>query len=399
MENQTRFNLNHAIGAWKQELTNQSGVTAEEARELETHLSEYVATLKNRGLSDEQAFKSAIERTGSPETIVAEFAKLNPLRNWRGRVYWMAFAGLAIPMGATALFMLQMVFFRSFQPENGMFTVWGGVLVLGFLPLLAIALAVTGRTEAFFRQLQRLSHNRWLLLTMTVTVLLALHAARLWSEWNHPRASEFLGPEYNKRIVWILLNTLIGISINYGPFIALMVWLAPSVGQSGIDSEWKRPTGQKLLFCRERVFWMAIGALAVDLFSMLGDAGRWLLMLLAVDFKLVPDSILRHDRLFMLAVQFALFGLPVLLGAILAARGKFRGLSRIVSHYLHRRWRIAFFGVIPVIACLGLEAVSVWRNSSTVLLAGYYAFSPAVCVACITWLAPLPPRGRSAVVV
>ena len=53
METRTRFNLNAAIENWQQELAAQPGLAPEDRRELESHLSDSVAELRQRGLNEE----------------------------------------------------------------------------------------------------------------------------------------------------------------------------------------------------------------------------------------------------------------------------------------------------------------------------------------------------------
>jgi len=64
MENQTRFNLTNAIATWRQDLAARPGMAPERTRELESHLNESIGVLKQRGLSDEEAFWVAYGRMG-----------------------------------------------------------------------------------------------------------------------------------------------------------------------------------------------------------------------------------------------------------------------------------------------------------------------------------------------
>jgi hypothetical protein len=98
MENQTRFDLNAAIENWRQELAAQSNLTMEVRRELETHLRDTVAELRQRGLNDEESFWLARRRVGQPKQLGEEFVKADPAKIWRERVFWMAVGLLAIQM-------------------------------------------------------------------------------------------------------------------------------------------------------------------------------------------------------------------------------------------------------------------------------------------------------------
>ena len=96
METQTRFDLNAAVAAWRQELAAQSDLTPIVRRELETHLRDTVAELRERGLNNEEAFWLARRRLGQPQQLGEEFAKADPLPAWRERTFWMVVALLAV---------------------------------------------------------------------------------------------------------------------------------------------------------------------------------------------------------------------------------------------------------------------------------------------------------------
>jgi hypothetical protein len=95
METQTRFDLATAIGNWRQQLTAQSGLTAEDCRELETHLRDSLADLQHLGLGDEEAFWLVCRRVGPPQQLSKEFLAADPTKVWRERAFWFAMALLA----------------------------------------------------------------------------------------------------------------------------------------------------------------------------------------------------------------------------------------------------------------------------------------------------------------
>jgi len=64
MENQTRFDLNTALENWRAELAAQPSLSAENRRELETHLRDIFTELKARGLSEDESFWLARRRVG-----------------------------------------------------------------------------------------------------------------------------------------------------------------------------------------------------------------------------------------------------------------------------------------------------------------------------------------------
>ena len=80
------FNLEQAIENWRAQL---SSLPAEDRRELETHLRETIAEWRQKGLSLEEAYLIASRRTGRPQQLTEEFAKANPVRVWRERLFWM----------------------------------------------------------------------------------------------------------------------------------------------------------------------------------------------------------------------------------------------------------------------------------------------------------------------
>ena len=92
MENQTRFDLNTALENWRTELAAQPSLSAENRRELETHLRDTFAELKSRGLSEEESFWLARRRVGQPQKLAEEFVKADSTQVWRDRVFWMAVA-------------------------------------------------------------------------------------------------------------------------------------------------------------------------------------------------------------------------------------------------------------------------------------------------------------------
>ena len=103
METQSRFDLNNAVAAWRQELAAQTAISLEQARELETHLLDALPDLQQRGLTEEESFWLARRRLGKPEDIAADFAKGNPGAVWRERVFWIALGALTIHSGLAAL--------------------------------------------------------------------------------------------------------------------------------------------------------------------------------------------------------------------------------------------------------------------------------------------------------
>jgi len=92
MDNPSYFDLNVALENWQAELAAQPGLSAENRRELETHLRDTFAELKSHGLNEEESFWLARRRVGQTQQIAAEFVKADSTQVWRDRVFWMAVA-------------------------------------------------------------------------------------------------------------------------------------------------------------------------------------------------------------------------------------------------------------------------------------------------------------------
>lgn len=98
METQTRFDLNTAITKWQQELAAQPDLTPVVRRELETHLRDTITELQGRGLNNEESFWLACRRVGQPDQLGREFAKADPVKLWRERVFWVVLAILGVAL-------------------------------------------------------------------------------------------------------------------------------------------------------------------------------------------------------------------------------------------------------------------------------------------------------------
>jgi hypothetical protein len=90
METRTRFDLNAAVEDWRKQLMAQPGLTPDNRRELEGHLHDSIAALRQGGLADEESFWLARRRVGHPQFLAQEFAKEDPAAVWRERLFWLA---------------------------------------------------------------------------------------------------------------------------------------------------------------------------------------------------------------------------------------------------------------------------------------------------------------------
>jgi hypothetical protein len=88
MATQTCFDLNAALENWRNELAAQPQLTPDDQRELEKHLADVMAELRQRGLNEEESYWLARRRIGQPEKIAEEFQKADIAGVWRERVFW-----------------------------------------------------------------------------------------------------------------------------------------------------------------------------------------------------------------------------------------------------------------------------------------------------------------------
>jgi hypothetical protein len=77
METAIKFDLNHALQLWLEQLGQSPQVKTENLRELESHVRDSVVQLQTKGLSSEESFLVATHRVGNPEKLEPEFAKVN----------------------------------------------------------------------------------------------------------------------------------------------------------------------------------------------------------------------------------------------------------------------------------------------------------------------------------
>jgi hypothetical protein len=167
MENQTHFDLNAAIENWRAELAAQTNLTADDRRELETHLRDTIAALRQRGLNDEETFWLARRRIGQPQQLGEEFVKENPTKIWRERIFWMAILILAIQLWTQTVsffwFLFRNRFFDSLSDllsppaVLNLFPLLSSESISRLLPLFSFALIV-----GFFAFLLRKRLNQFL---------------------------------------------------------------------------------------------------------------------------------------------------------------------------------------------------------------------------------------------
>lgn len=85
----TPFDLNRAIQEWRESLDQSPAIRRENLDELETHLSDSIANLMQRGLMADEAFIIATRRVGNNTVLGREFGKINAPGIWLNRALWM----------------------------------------------------------------------------------------------------------------------------------------------------------------------------------------------------------------------------------------------------------------------------------------------------------------------
>lgn len=105
MERHPAFIRSRAVSEWQEELRRTAHLSAAEAHELQTHLTESCDDLERRGLSPAEAFWLARRRLGDTSAIADEFAKIDGLRRWRERWRWLL-AGIVASYVCTSTFAL-----------------------------------------------------------------------------------------------------------------------------------------------------------------------------------------------------------------------------------------------------------------------------------------------------
>src|SRR4026209_225781 len=123
------FDLNKAIETWRSKLTDAEALRASDIAELETHLRDGFAELRDGGLSEDESFLIARRRLGGEE-LFEEFAKVNPNAVWAERGKWMLLGVLGFEVFWSALnivcALVQMVVVRFVVGPAG--SIWNQAL-------------------------------------------------------------------------------------------------------------------------------------------------------------------------------------------------------------------------------------------------------------------------------
>jgi hypothetical protein len=160
--NPTPFDLNRAVQQWRENLGDSPALRRENLDELETHLRDSIANLKNRGLAEDEAFLIATRRLGGKALLGREFGKVNSQAVWLNRALWMlvgiqlhACVGSfvhTITYGTAALIVMPVANAIGLKSSP----VLAGV-VFGTIHLLAFSAALAAAWWLVFRRTNRIS--------------------------------------------------------------------------------------------------------------------------------------------------------------------------------------------------------------------------------------------------
>ncbi len=258
MENPNRFDLEQALRAWREDCASQPGISFDNARELESDLRDRVAALRKQGLGEKEAFSQAIRQVGSPGELAREFARENPLTVWRERLFWIIAAGFAFSVWSLLTSGTVLWFVNTYGvllPFRG--PAWFSLC--GNLPLLALAvLLATGKLGSVAPRLRFFGRRH---LALTGGCLLAAGLA-VGLFGPYPLTSpESLLVKVIALSLWPLILLFLGVSL-FRPT------LAPESAASGLV-----PLPLPAVVWRERVFWMAVGGLAVGIWQTVSWVG------------------------------------------------------------------------------------------------------------------------------
>jgi hypothetical protein len=168
MENQTGYDLNAAVENWRRELAAQPSLTADERREVETHLRDAISAFQQRGLNDEDSFWLARRRVGQPQQLGEEFAKNDPVKMWRERLFWMVLALFLMVTVGRVPFLASTFFLDENQGVVGVL-----FYLFYLIPAAVVILLGAGKMTRQFSKLTELINGRFRLASVAIILILA----------------------------------------------------------------------------------------------------------------------------------------------------------------------------------------------------------------------------------
>ena len=240
-------NLNSFLAEWRQTMSAAHHMTPEMLDELESHMRERVGQLIDSGLSEVDACQRTAAELGNPETIAAEFRKLDPVP-WLP-ITIMTALGVALALAAAILLLL-----RPFTgPGAGMLLTihvltvtvgYGSTLLLGVLG----ACFVIQRARAGFppRRLASLTRATFAFATTsTVCTLVGIVLAMFWAhrewgrfwDWDPKEVGAFCVAVWMSGFLlahwfrWVTARGLLVASM-FGSNVVFLGWFAPTLALS-----------------------------------------------------------------------------------------------------------------------------------------------------------------------
>ena len=149
MEAETRFNLSDAVESWRRHVASTTALDAESLRELQEHLLDSTAHLKQCGLKESEAFLIARRRLGMPARLDEEYQTGDPTAVWRQRMRWIV-GGVALTnlWGSLNMPVARLTpnfFGESWNESSANIFLHLWFLAVSLTPLLLAMLPVSGR--------------------------------------------------------------------------------------------------------------------------------------------------------------------------------------------------------------------------------------------------------------
>lgn len=149
---------------WRTYLAKRSGITDDDAAELEDHLASQVDDLTGRGLAQDEAFMVAIKRLGAQSDLAADFARENTQELWKQFVV----EGAPGPS-------------QPHRWRGGVWPMLGFATIAGALMVVAVQLGT--------RYYSSFGERTWIVLPLTMLAIVAVLAAYLrWSAGRFDRS-------------------------------------------------------------------------------------------------------------------------------------------------------------------------------------------------------------------
>lgn len=108
------FELNKQLKKWSSLLMRSESFQTTDIEELEDQVREKTEGLKEKGLTDEEAFWVAIHQVGDPDSLNGEYRKVNLKSIWKKRLFWL--------FGGYVLFTILHFFIKI--PSNFLYSFW-----------------------------------------------------------------------------------------------------------------------------------------------------------------------------------------------------------------------------------------------------------------------------------